>query len=233
MRTYHEHFKTANWENLSPIDQKRHSLVRCLMCARDPEFALKTVNNKYVNYVKANNIRPPEKEPERVEYIIQHPVQQPTPQLNPMTTDDIPSHLKRKIIQDYKTEEAKVFREGDFDRVYATNISMAQYREQRMLQSSEYRENPAKGHVGSLDLYIFDENIVRRKLQQTADENKDLGDRLHRKWAELAREAGLRRRNQTNEKTIPNAGQVGINKFGLGINFLRHKFDCILFSRLF
>ena len=56
-------------------------------------------------------------------YIIQHPVPQPIPQHNPISTD----------------------------RIHATNISMAQYREQRMLQSSEYRENPAKGHVGMLD----------------------------------------------------------------------------------
>ena len=30
---------------------------------------------------------------------------------------------------EYKSEKAKVFREGDFDGVYATDISVAQYRD--------------------------------------------------------------------------------------------------------
>ena len=60
------------------------------MSARDPQFVLKTVNGRYVDYIKASVL--PKKEPERWN-IIQHPVPQSIPQHDPITTDDILSHL--------------------------------------------------------------------------------------------------------------------------------------------
>ena len=61
-----------------------------------------------MDYVKANDICPPEKEPERW-IIVQYPVPQPISQHNPITTDDIPSNLNAKLYKITNQKRLKFF----------------------------------------------------------------------------------------------------------------------------
>lgn len=111
-----------------------------------------------------------------------------------MTADDVPAPIKRKLALDFQEEQSKVCRTGDFDRLFGTDMSQATYREQRMMECGEYRVNRKKNHTGDLDKYAFDKEMVKDRLRELCDENKDLGSAMHLKWAKLAREAGLRKK---------------------------------------
>ena len=65
---------------------------------------------------------------------------------------------------------------------------MAQYSEQSERCRAQNTEKILQEDI------IFDRNIVQEKLHQTAYENKDLDDGIHRNWTELAGEACLSRR---------------------------------------
>lgn len=81
-----------------------------------------------------------------------------------------------------------------------------------MRQYGEFRENPRKTHTGNLQLtYSFDRELILRELEQKANDEKDLGKSMHRKWAELARQANLQ--SMTGAQNINPAQVLNVHKY--------------------
>ena len=123
------------------------------------------------------------------------------------TEENIPNRVKRRIIATAQTMQRKLGVKKDLKSVYLTNTSFKKHDRLRVLQFGSYKLNRVKKHVGPVDSYIFNEDLVKRTFAEIADGTRDLGRKLTGKWSPLACQANVRKRFGPQPKAL-NGGQV-------------------------
>lgn len=168
----------------------KHAAFNCKACVEDIQYSLKRQNISFIDKEKAKN-------PQAARIIV---------------VKDNGGGMNAKVVRRLKTEFMANLREQQVSShtkalFSSKNISIRSYRELRMKQNSRYQENPQKTHVGRLENYLFDRDMVDKHLEEKSNGSSDLGDKMIGKWEELARCAGVRRCGDQQPKTM-NKAQV-------------------------
>jgi hypothetical protein len=201
MKDFHEAFSTESWNQLHRTDKIRHVVLKCKECVKShPEFKLKKINIVFTRTVLSSEARTPQAL-QPINVSIEH--NERTPQQR-LTVNNIPLNIKKQIIKESRQEQDKDLIQPNKRALFSETMSVSSYERQRMAAHSTHIQHAKKAHIGPLDSYAFDRDRVRTELEEQADENKDLSDRMNRRWSRLARHAGLKAKDG---KTL-NASQV-------------------------
>lgn len=194
-RKYQEEFSQAKWNSLTPHMRKRHSAKDCLACVEIPSFAFKKVNTKFIA----------EQKPVRVRNETT-----PTRSIQGNRCDCKKATSRKK--HSYEAIKRSVQRQresslkNDLQTLYSTGISLKRWDLMRRKQHGVYSNRKKRDYNSDLRLYTCATEVVVKKLEEVAESNKDLGDKMRGRWRELARQASLRR---TGHSSLPlNSTQV-------------------------
>lgn len=184
-------FLHLEWARMPISARKQHSAINCLKCVQVPSFALKQVNTTFTT----NALTP------RINIRRQ---QETTPDIAVLS-----KATKRNIIKTTQQMQKKQCLPSDMAALFGGATSIRGWDAQRMRQFGVHEKHTPHSHTGTHDLaYRYDRDVIVQHLTGIADENLNLGAKMHRKWTELGREAGLQSR--TGAKTIPTT-QVNIS----------------------
>ena len=127
-----------------------------------------------------------------------------------MTEENIPKKLKRKIIAKAQAMQRTAAIKKELTTIFLTNTSFKKHDRMRVSQFGSYKRNRVKAHVGPIDSYSFNQEIVRDTFQQVSNGTMDLGRKMTGRWAPLAFSASVRKRFGPQPKIL-NGGQVGFS----------------------
>lgn len=184
-------------------NKKQHSAENCLKCVDSPAFAKKKLNSSFTKTIlDARNAKRP---------ITLHARNTtPTEQTNSVTPPVIPQTetfqnqasslfkaptlaVKRKLLTQANREQKKACLAKEVAAVYGGGTTLSAHERLRMRTYGEYRTHAKRSHTGTHELlYNYDVDIIVTSLLEVADENKELGSKMNRKWSELGRKANLR-----------------------------------------
>ena len=116
----------------------------------------------------------------------------------PSTT--ISTQQKQSINRDFLKKMRDEAVEPHTTAIYASNISLNEYRKLRIRQHCEYRQNKPKKHVGRIGSYNFDRRIATQYLYDISGGSLNLEQKMVGKWAAMARRAALT--NKTNREQV-------------------------------
>lgn len=178
------------WKDLSATDKTKHMSINCRQCTQVEEYGLKACNIGHINHQKS--------------------LQQQTPIIIRTANERTPVRITSKVRRKFNTDFLKKVRKQQVHMhtlaLLSSKISIRGYRRLRMRQNTTMIKNRPKCHVGRLDKYHFDKEVIQQRLQEVGGREKALGRRMEGKWEQLARDAGVRRRGTLN--TQLNKAQV-------------------------
>ena len=116
----------------------------------------------------------------------------------PSTT--ISTQQKQSINRDFLKKMRDEAVEPHTTAIYASNISLNEYRKLRIRQHCEYRQNTQKKHVGQIGSYNFDSRKATQYLYDISGGSLNLEQKMVGKWAAMARRAALT--NKTNREQV-------------------------------
>ena len=189
---YFQRFNLDSWFSLKQSIKKKHRAKGCRECAKTPQYALLKHNNPYILEInKKEEARP-------VKLISQ--------------TCRRKHGITKKDVQKIQRDTFKLLREQSVPTnttsLLASKISINAYQKLRIRMAAKYKKNPEKSHVGRLENYVFDENIILKRLQETA------GSKMRGRWAALAREANVRKRPGLKVTATLKVGRVSFSISG-------------------
>ena len=119
--------------------------------------------------------------------------------------------VKRKIVLEAQKKQSKNSLKSEMIALFGGRMSVQAWNRQRMRQYGEYREGRKFDHAGTHETqYSYDKKIILDELESLADDNKNLGDKMDRKWSELAKKANFRRLTLTNKTSTSHVSNANV-----------------------
>ena len=194
-------FSLDAWMNLKRSEKEKHRAKDCKHCPTIQEFGNKKANVAIVDTFKKKEQAAMARRPQIV-------IQKIRECRCSKNNTRIKAKVKAKIIRDYLTKLRQEQISTHTTALFASKLSIRAYSRLRIRMHCKYVKNKPKCHVGKLENYVCNKEIVKRALEAAAGGSKELGTSMTGKWTELARKAKLQKRHGLPVTRTLNCGQV-------------------------